>query len=368
MSELNFIEINAETINSELIKDFEQAFGETLYPGDERRIFLEQLTQVIVSGRNNINETAKKNLVRYASGDVLDALGEFYGTERLQAEKATVKVRFNLSTAQTSNITIPSGTRVTPDGSLFFETINDSIVTAGLTYIDLALKATSAGSKYNGFTAGQIKTLVDPTAYISSVSNIETSVGGTDIESDDDYKERIRLAPQSFSVAGPEGAYKYFALSADSSISDVSVSSPSAGVVKVVVLQENGTIPTQPILDKVLAILSDKTKRPLTDNVQVAAPSVLSYDINLTFYIDKENQTEEATIRNAIEGTGGAIDSYVSWQQSNLGKAINPDYLRKLILNSGADRVDIVSPLYTALTLEQIGKVGTKTINYGGLE
>ena len=51
-----------------------------------------------------------------------------------------------------------------------------------------------------------------------------------------------------------------------------------------------------------------------------------------------------------------------------MGKAINPDYLKKLFLNAGADRVDIISPVYTAIDGDQVAKVGTKNITYGGLE
>lgn len=46
-------------------------------------------------------------------------------------------------------------------------------------------------------------------------------------ESDDDYIERILLSPEGFSVAGPELAYIYFALSADPDIKDVSVYCPN---------------------------------------------------------------------------------------------------------------------------------------------
>ncbi|RII32858.1 baseplate J/gp47 family protein [Clostridium chromiireducens] len=375
MSDMNFVEVDAESINRSLISSFETTLGETLYPGDERRIFLEQETPVIVALKNDINETAKKNLLRYATGETLDAFGEFYSCPRLKADFATVTERFNLSEAQSQDIFIASGKRVTPDGVLYFATTSDSIVPAGATYIDLVLTATQTGEKYNGFTPGQIKTLTDTIPYIASIVNIDTSSGGSDVEADDDgtnvwsgYRERIRLSPQSFSVAGPEGAYEYFALSADSTICDINVSSPSPGVVQIVVLQENGGIPSQYILDKVNDSVSAKNRRPLTDNVKVVASTVLNYDINLIYYIDSKNQTKETYIRNAIEGEGGAIDAYILWQQSNLGKAINPDYLKKLTLNAGADRVNIISPVYTVLTGEKVAKVGNKTITYGGLE
>ncbi|WP_162991122.1 hypothetical protein [Biomaibacter acetigenes] len=39
MSEVNFVEVDAESLKNQLIQDFESALGETFYPGDERRIF-----------------------------------------------------------------------------------------------------------------------------------------------------------------------------------------------------------------------------------------------------------------------------------------------------------------------------------------
>jgi hypothetical protein len=50
-----------------------------------------------------------------------------------------------------------------------------------------------------------------------------TTANGTDDETDEELRERIRLAPSQFSVAGPTGAYKFFAKSAHPSIVDVSV-------------------------------------------------------------------------------------------------------------------------------------------------
>ncbi|AYO30262.1 baseplate J/gp47 family protein [Biomaibacter acetigenes] len=326
-----------------------------------------QILPLIVGLKNDINESAKQNLLRYATGDKLDVIGEFYNTARLQAQKARVTLRFTLSAIQPTNITIPAGTRATPDGQLYFATIQELTIPAGQTQGDVIAEATEGGEKYNGFAPGQIKTIVDPVPYVASVANIDTSSGGSDTEDDDHYRDRIRQAPESYSTAGPEGAYIYWAKTADANIIDVSVSSPSAGTVKVVPLLKDGEIPSQAILDKVTAIVSSKDKRPLTDNVQVAAPTTVSYDITLTYYIALERQTEETIIRNAIEGTGGAIDQYKLWQAGKLGRAINPDYLRQLMLNAGAFRIDITSPVYTEINLDQVAKAGTVTIAYGGL-
>jgi len=55
-------------------------------------------------------------------------------------------------------------------------------------------------------------------------------------ESDENFRRRITLAPESFSVAGPECAYIYHALGAHADVLDTSVSSPAPGQIQVYIL------------------------------------------------------------------------------------------------------------------------------------
>src|SRR5690606_34861047 len=60
------------------------------------------------------------------------------------------------------------------------------------------------------------------------------------LESDSDFRHRIQLAPEGFSVAGPEGAYIFHALNADPDVLDASATSPTPGEVVVTVLSRSG--------------------------------------------------------------------------------------------------------------------------------
>lgn len=368
MSEIKFVEVDSLAIQNEMIKDFESALGETLYPGDERRIFLLQMLPIIVGIKNDINNTGRQNLLRYAAGDVLDAMGEFYDCTRLAAQKATVTMQFTLSAAQATDVIIAAGTRVTPDGTLYFATTEALTITTGNTTGTVSAEAMVAGEIYNGYAAGQIKTLVDIVAYVALVVNINESSGGSDTESDDSYRERIRLAPESYSGAGPTGAYEYWAKTADVNIVDVTVDSPSAGTVRIVPLMENGGVPSQEVLDAVEAIVTADNRRPLTDNVTVVAPTQVPYNITLTYYIATADQAKESSIRNAIEDSGGALDQYKAWQCAKLGSAINPDQLRYYLMAAGASRIALTDPAYTALNVDEVAAAGTITVTYGGLE
>jgi phage-related baseplate assembly protein len=365
---VQFVDADAQRIENELIDAYFQATGQVLYPGDPRRIFFLQLLPVLVALKNDINYTANQNLLPFANDDVLDGLGDRIGVPRLEAQPAQATMRFTLSAIQSTPLTIPQGTRVTPDGVLYFATIADLLIAPGSTTGDALAVSTIGGDKYNGFVAGQINIIVDPVPFVASSVNLDLSTDGSDDETDDAYRERQRLAPDSFSVAGPSGAYIFFAKSADINIADVSVTSPSAGAVNVYVLMKGGVLPDSAMLAKVLAEVNPDNRRPLTDLVTVLAPTVVNYNISLTYYIATERSAEVAAIRAAIENVGGAIDQYVSWQYAKLGRTISPDTLLSYLYGAGAFRVVATAPIYATLTKSQVAKLlGTVTATYGGL-
>lgn len=370
-SELQFIETDAGQIYDFIMYVLENGVTEELYPGDERRIFGEALASLTLALYSTMNDSAKQATLRYARGEVLDALGEFAGVYRIEAMPATTMVRFSLKEAVAQNIIIAKGTRVTSDYSRYFATTETAVLQAGSLYVDVEVESTEGGSNYNDIPVGEINVLVDLIAYIDGVSNTLITSGGGDVESDEDLRQRIRLSPASRSTAGPKNSYKYFAISADATVADAYVDSPTPGVVVITPILYGGEIPDQDVLDKVLAACSADDVRPLTDKVEVSAPTTQTYDIELTYYTTAANET--AVVQN-IEGEGGAIDQYIYWQGSSLDRDINPDYLRKLILCpedsegnhlTGADRVVITSPAYTKLDHTTVAKFsGTLKVSH----
>lgn len=351
-------------IEADVITTYEAISGRKLAPGDPVRLFLQAVAQIIAHQRTLIDYAAKQNLLAFAEGDFLDHLGALLETERLPAQPAKTTVRFTIS-AQPQTVTIPAGTRVTPDGKVFFAIVDPVDIPSGTTEVDVEVECTTVGTIGNDWQPGQINKLVDPLPWVIKIENITTSSGGADTEDDDNYRERIRKAPESFSVAGPYGAYEYWARTAHQSIIDVAVSSPSAGQVEIRPLLEGGEIPTQEILDAVDAVCNDKSIRPLTDQVTVLAPTVVNYDITLTYWIDQSNSFIAASIQEKVNE---AINDYITWQKSKLGRDINPSELIARIMAAGAKRVDITSPVFTAITKEQVAVANNVTVTYGGLE
>ncbi|WP_211471718.1 baseplate J/gp47 family protein [Collimonas humicola] len=105
------------------------------------------------------------------------------------------------------------------------------------------------------------------------------------MEADEDYRRRIQLAPQGMSVAGPEGAYVFHALSADGRVRNATATSPSPGHVVVTVLSHEGDgTPSQALLDIVAAHLAQDGIRPLTDYVLVRGAQVIRYQVHAKLY------------------------------------------------------------------------------------
>lgn len=336
LPEVNFLETDAETIRSQIITGFEQASGDTLAAGDPRRLFLLSIADVIIQQRTAINLAAQQNLLSYAQGGYLDALGQLLAVERMAESKAVTTIEFTLSQALGSVYTIPAGTQVT-NGVVTFETDEDLLIPIGQTKGEVSASCTVAGPVGNDYLAGQISTIVTPMTFVSGAQNTTITTGGADAESDSDFADRIRLAPNSFSVAGPEKAYVYHAKSVSPAIIDVKVDSPTPGEVDVYVLLTDGTLPTEDTLEQIEEHLSDENIRPLTDYVVVKAPTASNYEIELHYWINQEDSSKAAQIQADVEA---AVEQYRLWQQTKIGRDITPGKLLQLVFAAGASRVD----------------------------
>ena len=150
---------DASTLYKTIITELEKGAGEPLYPGDERRIFGEALVPVFVALYNSLNDVGRQTLLRYARGEVLDAIGERQDVKRLEGTPAKTTMRFSVSTPQEKNIIIPKWTKVTPDSENYFATDEIAVLQAGAYSVEVPTSAVSNGTKFNGYAAGTITTI-----------------------------------------------------------------------------------------------------------------------------------------------------------------------------------------------------------------
>ena len=366
LPDIVFSELDPAVAESSIITVYEAMTERTLYPGDPERLFLEALAYLVTLQNAVIDAAAKQNLLAYAEKDHLDHLGAMVDTARLGAEAAVTVIRYSLAEVLSWPVIIPEGSRVTTGaGDLVFQLDRATTIAAGEMFADVPATCTEMGQKGNGLVPGQINRMVDPVAYIKEVNNITSSALGSDREEDEPYRRRIQLAPEHFSVAGPEGAYRYHTLSVHPDIVDCSVWRPKPGVVDVRPVMKGGEMPPETILRAIRERLNDKRIRPLTDTVIVAAPEPVPYALEGGWHLLTANEALAGIIEKRVNE---AVEDYRLWQRSKPGRDINLDELTARVKSAGGKRVELNVPKFQKVEPWQIARETVISFKYLGLE
>lgn len=160
------------------------------------------------------------------------------------------------------------------------------------------------------------------------------------METDDDYRQRLALKPESWSTAGPRDAFKFHAISADGQIKDASVTSPQGGTTQIYVLTRTGTgIPDATQLATVSGAVNGETVRPLSEEVLVSAPTIVNYalDISLTLFAGPSTEVVTAAVRSALEtfaANSHRLDNDII--KSAIDAAAHVAGVKKVVINSPA--------------------------------
>ena len=91
----------------------------------------------------------------------------------------------------------------------------------------------------------------------------------------------------------------------------------------------------------------------------------VDYDLELTYYINNSDSTSASTIQSKVNA---AVEEYIVWQRSKIGRDINPSELIQRIVSAGAKRVEVVKPVFQKIAKDAVAKLGTKKVTYGGVE
>lgn len=158
-------------------------------------------------------------------------------------------------------------------------------------------------------------------------------------EEDTRLRERTRLALQAFSNAGPAGAYRYWALTADPSVRDAHVDSPAPGEVRVTVLPADPDAVATDLLAAVAAVVTSDEVRVLTDGVVVEVATAIPFEV-------------EAQLQPSSAGPGGtvvlaaaetALTNYLD-SRKGLGRRISRSGLLAALHVPGVETVVLQAP------------------------
>ena len=371
LPDVSFIDdMQLEDVQMQMVRDYQDRYKEitgkdvVLDRADPMSLILYALSIQVYQALLYVDKTGKQDLLKYSYGAYLDNLAAMKGIAREQAKPSRAMIRFTLSGIRPSTVEIPEGTRVT-NGEVYFQTESHAEIPSGESSVDVAAECMTSGVTGNNLEVGEINILVDPVPYVAKVANTEPTTGGADIEDDDTLKDRIYIAPSKYSVAGPEESYRYWVKTYNSNISDVLIYSDDPVDVVIEFIMNDGELPSESMLLGVQKFLSDEQIRPLTDRVTVKAPETVEYKVNAKYFVNQSDLKKVDTIKTAVNA---AVDDYIQWQRSKIGRDINPSQLIQQMVSAGAKRVEVTLPVFQVIGKTNVAKLSSKTVTYGGLE
>jgi phage-related baseplate assembly protein len=208
-------------------------------------------------------------------------------------------------------------------------------------YREMKLRARINDASRAVLLASSYGTNLDQLAALFATQRMQVEdESGTLVDEDDDrFRRRIQLAPEAFSVAGPEGAYVYHALTAAPWARDATAIMTSPGRVRVTMLREGADpAPSTAEREAVRASLTDNDVRPLTDMVEVAGSGVhrTRVEAKLTLYPGPDG--------NVVQGR--ALAALTDWLEANrmLGMNLRRSAIFSKLHQEGVHSVDLASP------------------------
>jgi len=309
----------------ELLPDYTPA------QGDDIMIVLQDFSYREMLLREFINEQVRGNFVMTAEGAKLDHLAmTLYGLERLKGAKPTTTATFTLSRALPYDVTIPKGYELLEDGGIYrAHTTEEAVIHSGKT----SVTATVELDAFVSSSKARCEIPVEQIPYLSVHQNGDFANGG-DMESDEEFRERIRVSLSRTSTAGSRNAYIGYTYAADERISDVSAYRTAPGEVKVVYWADQMDGVMQ---QRVERTLNAEDVRPLTDHLTIQPATIKTVDVTATLIIPKGSDAAKLTAaaREAVEGL---------FANPQIGRDVVTSRVIAALASVGVDDVTLAAP------------------------
>ena len=298
--------------------------------------------------------------VQTSYGQYLDYLGQVRGVTRLPATPSTGKVKF---IGQPGTL-IKAGTRVSTQSSanssaIIFETTESGVINeqGGVTVSAVCTEAGTIGN----VPTGTIVLMAEPVEGVTSVTNPEPFTGGTDIEDDDAFRERILDARRLPITSGNKHHYRYWAMEVPG-VGDAKVFPTwnGPGTVKVIIIDANKRAASPELIAAVAEHIEESRPIGAAVTVDTATEKQIDITADVTLTDGYTIQQVQQSYREAVVDFFNEIafvEDYVSYAQ--LGRILLQipgvmDYAN-LLINGSVNNV--------MLNEEEIAIVGTVTLS-----
>ncbi|MCC0686269.1 baseplate J/gp47 family protein [Clostridioides sp. ZZV14-6345] len=307
-----FLTEDEETVHQRMLSNFQDIStleGDFIY--DATRPTAEQIAELKQLGLQN---NLKIAFPQTSYGTYLEWLGECKGVFKNQPTKATGVITF---TGMQGTI-ITKGTIVTTIAtdekqSIEFELLETKNIGENET-VDIKAECRVAGTIGN-VSEGSVSVLLGSISGVKSVTNKESFKGGTDIEDEEHFRERVLVAEQEDKLSGASSDYIRWAKEVDGvGYAYVVPEWNGAGTVKVLILDKNRKAATQELIDKVQEYIYPNVKEgqnrdgkaPIGAIVTIATPQTLLINVKASFVF--ANGFSQETVLNILKNK---IDKYL---------------------------------------------------------
>lgn len=232
-----------------------------------------------------------------ATGDDLDRLVKILGVVRKSAVPCIASLTFGRSEASDTNIAIPAGSKVSTyadqDGvaTEFVVTQSGAYLPAGELSVQVECIAVKAGNIY--VPANTVAIMNSPILNIEYVNNDENIYGGSDVESDDEFRARSKEA-LSLLGKGTSDSLESSVMEIEG-VQDAVCIDLARGVGTADIIVVTATLPPTDELKNEISATIDANKAAGVD-VQITYPDVVNVDIN----VNTTGFTDIDTIGNGI--------------------------------------------------------------------
>lgn len=231
--------------------------------------------------------------VESSDAEFLEKHGSPLGIDRQEATKAGGTV----TATGTNGTSIPAATLLQrSDGSQYTVTVGVTIATGTA---DMVVQAVDFGSIGNADASSSLS-FVSPIAGVDSTATVDGDaiIGGEDVETDEDYRQRILDRKRQPPQGGAENDYIVWAKEvANVTRAWAYGNLDGLGTVRVLFMTDTVTADGIPIAAKVTEVddyISDSSRKPITADLTVLAPTAqpIAFDITIT--------PDTADIRTAV--------------------------------------------------------------------
>ena len=214
----------------------------------------------------------------------LDAKCQEYGISRKQGTKSVGEVIF---TGENGTL-ISNGTILSVDG-LYFVVLNDATIAEN--QAELVVEALEVGNQYN-LLANTRLTLTEPINGVNDIYVKSNFENGTDIESDEDLRERFFTTIKKSYTSGNVAHYEMWTLEVDGTgACKVYPLKNGNGTVEIVITNSDMLGASSELIEKVKANIEEK--RPIGASVTVVSATEKAINVSATVRLSRGYSQDE---------------------------------------------------------------------------